>query len=158
MYALIWPMSLILVAMVAQAVIEPSGCDSDWRLQPITQTFNYADDVQPVWNQYCANCHVDHGGVPAAGLDLDPAFSYLNLVNAPNNTLSILLVSPGDPQGSLIFRKVNCIEPGPEMGDPRMPLGRPRLPPTQQALIHDWIAAGAPILLERLYASGFEER
>ena len=153
-----YPLLLILVSAVANSAIEPSGCDTAWRQQPITQEFSYLEDIQPVWNQFCANCHVDHGGGPAAGLDLDPAFSYPNLVNAPNGTLSILLVAPGDPAGSLIFRKINCSEPGPELGDPPMPLGRPSLPPSQQALIYDWIAAGGPMQLERLFASGFEER
>ncbi|MCB1590097.1 MAG: hypothetical protein KDI56_14410 [Xanthomonadales bacterium] len=140
------------------AQIIPLGCADQWRDEPRTQSFDYALDIQPIWGQYCANCHVAHGGSPAAGLDLDPAFSYGQLVNAPDHSLTILRVVPGDPEGSLLFRKLNCLEPGPASGDPPMPLGRPPLSASLQARIHDWIAAGAPLQLWRIYADDFETR
>jgi|CXWL01.1.fsa_nt_gi hypothetical protein len=151
-------MVLLLCAQGAAAAIDPSGCDQDWRLEPITQGFDYATDIQPVWSQYCANCHVDHAGSPLAGLDLDPAFSYTNLVLAPDGGLTIYLVEPFNPAGSLLFRKLNCNVPGPDVDGVRMPYGRPALSPALQALVYDWIAAGAPLSLERMFAGGFEER
>lgn len=149
---------LALWAGVAKAAIPPAGCDTDWRQQPITHGFDYATDIQPVWNQFCANCHVAHGGAPLAGLDLDPPFSYTNIVDTPDAGLTILLVAPGNPADSLLWRKVNCNEPGPQVNDQRMPLGRPPLPFEQQALLYDWIAAGAPFSLDRVMGSGMEER
>ena len=158
----VWLPLVVAVAMglanAAHSAIDPGGCDSEWREQPITQAFNYSNDIQPIWSQFCANCHVDHGGAPLAGLDLDPPFSYSNIVNAPNGDLSILLVASFDPAGSLVFRKINCDAPGPHPGGARMPLGRPPLSPAVQALLYDWIAAGAPLQLERLFAAGFESR
>lgn len=138
--------------------MEPRRCDSDWRAQPITHTFNYNTDIQPIWNQFCANCHVAHGGAPLAGLDLDPPFSYFNIVDAPDASLSILHVAPGNPADSLIWRKVNCATPGPDPGDARMPLARPPLSPAVRARLYDWIAAGAPMTLDRVFGSGMEER
>ena len=142
----------------ADAAIDPTGCEDAWREQAITYAFDYGQDIQPIWSQYCANCHVDFGGAPLAGLDLNPAFSYSNLVNAPDGCLSIFLVAPGDPAGSLLFRKVNCTAPGPHLGAGRMPLGRLPLSPTLQARIYDWIAAGAPMAIDRIFAAGFEVR
>lgn len=144
--------------MAANAAIDPTGCEDAWRTQPVTYAFDYAKDIQPIWGQYCSNCHVDFGVTPLGGLDLNPQFSYTNLVNAPDASLSILLVAPGDPAGSLLFRKINCSAPGPHVGAGRMPLGRVPLSPAVQARLYDWIAAGAPIQIDRVFAAGFEVR
>jgi hypothetical protein len=148
----------VLIAPLARAAIAPNGCDESWRTQAVTQSFDYNTDIQPIWNQFCANCHVAHGGSPSAGLDLDAAFSYSNMVGAPNNDLSILLVAPGDAQSSLLWRKINCTAPGPSLNGARMPLARAPLNASLQALIYDWITAGAPRTLERIFASDLEDR
>ena len=150
--------AVLCLPLGANAAIDPTGCDATWREQTVTYAFDYAKDIQPIWGQYCSNCHVDFGGSPLGGLDLNPAFSYNNLVGSPDNSLSIFLVAPGDPAGSLLFRKINCIAPGSFQGAARMPLGRVPLNPTLQALIYDWIAAGAPIQLDRIFAASFEVR
>ena len=157
---LLWilPVVALCLPMLANAAIDPTGCEDTWRTQPITYAFDYAKDIQPIWGQYCANCHVAFGGAPLAGLDLNPAFSYSNLVGAPDTSLSIFLVAPGDPAASLLFRKINCTAPGPFVNAGRMPLGRIPLSPTLQARIYDWIAAGAPMTLDRIFAASFEER
>jgi hypothetical protein len=151
-------LAVALLAGSASAAIPPEGCDGEWLSEPVTQRFDYANDIQPIWDQFCANCHINHAGSPQAGLDLDPPFSYFNLVDVPDGGLSILLVKPGDPEASLLWRKVNCSVPGPDPEDNRMPLNRVPLTPAAQARIHDWIAAGAPQMLERLFAGGFEAR
>lgn len=143
---------------VAAAAIEPTGCETAWLAQPVTQGFDYDNDIQPIWDQFCANCHVSHAGMPLGGLDLDPPFSLSNLVGAPSSDLSLLLVAPGDPLASLLWRKVNCDSPGPRKGDGRMPFARPPLSAALQARIFDWIAAGAPQLLDRVFANGMEPR
>jgi len=150
--------ALLFVSQVAVAAIPPADCDTDWQTAAIAQSFDYAADIQPIWTQFCANCHVDHGGAALAGLDLNPAFSYNNLVNAPDGSLSIYLVAPGEPSESLLWRKLNCNAPGPHAGAARMPLGRPVLTPILQALVYDWINAGAPANLQRIHAGGFEAR
>ena len=144
--------------MAANAAIDPTGCEDTWRTQPLTYAFNYAKDIQPIWGQYCSNCHVDFGSTPLGGLDLNPKFSYSNLVNAPDTGLSILLVAPSNPAGSLLFRKINCTAPGAHQGAGRMPLGRIPLSATLQARIYDWIAAGAPMQIDRIFTASFEVR
>ena len=69
----------LLMAMLAIAV-PPESCDPAFRAEPQMHAFNYAAQIQPIWNQYCADCHVQHGGNPVMGLDLEPPFSRDNLV------------------------------------------------------------------------------
>lgn len=139
------------------AAIEPSGCDPAFRAVPQTHTFDYATQIQPIWIQFCADCHVQHGGNPAMGLDLEPPFSRDNLVLVPSaQDPTIALVWPGQPAISLLLRKLNCSAPGPLIGLARMPFGRPPLESALQALVYDWIAAGAPV--EVLWRDGFDER
>jgi hypothetical protein len=140
---------------VEHRAIEPSGCDTEFLTQPVRYRFNYEQDIQPLWAKRCSNCHVDHAGNPLGGLDLDPPGSYSNIVNAPSVADPILLVRPRDPRASLMFRKINCEVPGPLQNSPRMPLARPALSASEQALIYDWIAAGAPETNDTLFRSGF---
>ena len=133
-----------------------SGCDSIASI-PITWNINYTVDIQSVFNTRCSNCHVDHGGNPSGDLDLDPEFSWDNLVNGPSNEQpGRYLVVPGQPLDSVLFEKINCEMPGAGMRMPRM---RPPLPLAEQALIFDWIMLGAPRdPTDFILASGFEPR
>jgi hypothetical protein len=49
-------------------------------------------------------------------------------------------VTPGQPERSFLFVKINCQNPG---RGARMPLGRAPLSINQQGLIYDWIRQGA---------------
>lgn len=146
----------LLISLLAMA-IPPEGCDPAFLAEPQAHTFDYAAQIQPIWSQYCADCHVQHGGNPATGLDLEPPFSRDNLVLVPSaQEPTVALVWPGRPEISLLWRKLNCDAPGPLTGGQRMPFGRPPLPPGLQALVYDWIAAGAPT--ELLLRDGFDQR
>jgi hypothetical protein len=77
----------------------------------------------------------------SAGLSLAPENSFTALVNVDSSQdPTIKRVIPFSSLGSLIFRKVNCANPG--VGS-RMPLGRPSLSLDEQRLIRDWIDQGA---------------
>ncbi len=147
------PGAVALVLVPALAVAQPSGCDSIASV-PITWNIDYAKDIQEIFATRCSNCHVDHAGNPQAGLDLDPKWSYENLVGTPSGSGEILVV-PGNPQASVLYQKINCDTP---VAGLRMPRLRPDLPLAEQALIHDWIMLGAPRLSDTLFASGFEPR
>lgn len=134
----------------------PMQCDSIASV-PITWNIDYATDIQDLFNERCSNCHVDHGGSPEGDLDLDPKWSYDNLVGAPSNSpTGGTLVIAGDPGNSVLFQKINCNVPDSGV---RMPRARPALPLADQALIYDWIMLGAPRLpTDFIFASGFEQR
>lgn len=134
----------------------PTQCDSIASV-PITWNIDYATDIQGLFNERCSNCHVDHAGSPDANLDLDPKWSYDNLVGSPSSSpTGGTLVIPGDPGNSVLFQKINCGVPDSGV---RMPRARPVLPLADQALIYDWIMLGAPRLpTDFIFASGFELR
>lgn len=122
----------------------PSGCDSIAAI-PATYAIDYQLNIQPIFSSRCANCHVDSAGAPEADLDLNPEPSWFNLVGVNSSQdASQTRVVAGDALRSLLFRKVNCNVPGPFVDSERMPQNRPDLQLVQQALIYDWIMAGAP--------------
>jgi mono/diheme cytochrome c family protein len=126
----------------------PTDCDDLGSVAPFTQ-FNYPLVIQSIWQGNCSGCHLSGGS--SGGLNLDPPGSDLNLINvASTQNPAFTLVVPGDPLASLLFLKLNCDGPG--LGS-RMPLGGPNLSLTQQALIFDWIEAGAPLM-----SNGMEDR
>ncbi len=143
-----------LLPLRAQTV--PSGCDSI-ASTPATYTIDYVADIQPIWSTRCANCHVDHGGAPLGDLDLDPEPSWFNLVDVQSSQdATQIRVVPRDALRSLLFRKVNCANPG--LGQ-RMPLRPPAISLLQQALIYDWIEAGAPNgITDTIFFNNFELR
>jgi hypothetical protein len=139
----------------------PEGCDDSLRDPPYTYRFDYTADIQPIWTQFCANCHVFHGGQPAYGLDLQAPNSYDALVLAPSSDdATRALVLPGRPDESVLLTRLRCNAPGPLPESARMPLERNPLSPALQARVYDWIAAGAPRdnRDSALYRDSFEGR
>lgn len=143
--------------VVAQAI--PSGCDSIATV-PATYAIDYQLNIQPIFSLRCANCHVQSAGAPDADLDLDPEPSWFNLVGVNSSQdASQIRVIPGDALRSLLFRKVNCDIPGPFVESERMPQNRADLQLADQALIYDWIMAGAPNgPTDTLFFNSFELR
>lgn len=150
----------LVVTTPALSGLNPSGCDDLSSIQPFTQ-FRYGqiqsffdvlvvvDPKQPLVPQ-CTRCH--NGQVGAGFLSLSEELSFNNLVGLPSAFGSVpwLRVSPGIPDQSWLFYKINCLDPG--FGSP-MPSDTPRLSTTQQRFIFDWIRVGAP-----LSKNGFEDR
>lgn len=143
----------------------PTGCTRIADV-PVVYAMTYGAAVQGVFDNYaasgtagCVDCHFTPPPDPAGPLDLEPGVSWAHLVNvaSPNDPAQIYVV-PGRPEQSLLFRKINCDTPG--LGA-RMPLGGfgGGLSVDQQALIYDWIAAGAlPGTSEGLFRNGFDMR
>ena len=96
---------------------------------------------------------------PSGNLDLSDGISWFNLVNVPSDEdAGLTYVVPGHPEQSLLFQKINCDSP---VVGSRMPYGFPTgtLSAEQQALIWDWIAAGAPVgITDGIFRNGFDLR
>ncbi len=138
------------------SALEPSECDSIDSV-PMRFDIDYGADVQPIFTGHCANCHVESGGAPLAGLELDVGVSWFQLVGTSSSQdPSLTRVIPGDAAQSLLYQKVNCTFPA--IGS-RMPFERPELSVENQAVIHDWIVLGASSTTsEVIFLSGFEVR
>jgi len=95
-------------------------------ITPIPDVVSYSNDVQPLWDQDCINCHKPGGTAP----DLTAANSYLALTK--NNKYVI----PNNAAGSLVHKAL--------IGD-----GAPLMPTSGKwsdskiALVDKWINDGA---------------
>jgi len=162
-------LAIALAAGPAEAlagVAVPSGCTRIADIAP-NYAISYGAAIQGLFDDYatnggtagCVDCHFAPPPKPSGDLDLSAGTSWAHLVGVPSTAdPSIAYVVPGRPDLSLLFRKVNCDEPG--VGA-RMPLDGygGGLQPEQQALIYDWIANGAqPGSSDTLFRSGFDLR
>jgi hypothetical protein len=95
--------------------------------------------VQQVFKAHCVSCH--SAGGAAGGLDLETdAWNAIVQTESAGNP-GELLVAPGDPEGSLLFRKVHGTQDEDEGGI--MPPGGEGLGTREKALLWEWIEAGA---------------
>ena len=105
------------------------------------------EDIEArVLRPHCAipSCHAS--AEPTGRMRLDEDFPRATLRDIAAMGVScrdqgLVRVVPGDPAHSLLYRKIS--EDAPPCGS-RMPQAAPPLPPELIALVHDWIAAGAP--------------
>lgn len=88
---------------------------------------NYEEDVLPIFQQHCAECHGDEK--QEEGLKLT---SYRAAINGSQNGT---VIEPGDPESSYLIELVSTGQM-PKRGDP--------LSPQEVEIISAWIAAGAP--------------
>lgn len=127
---------------------------------PIRYDVSFQSDIRPWLESQDLNCTTCHGG--SGGLNLQSGVAFAALLG-PNEQgqpsqgdSSILRVRPFEPLASALFLKINCSPP---------PFGN-RMPPSGgsasgefQALVYDWIAAGALMPEdggERLFIGRFE--
>lgn len=99
-----------------------------------------------VFRPHCSipSCHASSEPTGRMRLDDDQAATTLRNVSAMGVSCSgqgLTRVRPGDPDGSLLYRKI--AEDSPPCGS-RMPQGAEPLSPELIALVREWIAAGAP--------------
>jgi hypothetical protein len=121
---------------------------TDGQSTPVVRTITlpvsvpqYSADIQTVWNTVpgCAGCHGASGG-----LSLGQGVSYGNLVNVIGIGFvcsSLKRVAPGDPDNSVLIRKME----GTACGN-RMPRGNGTyfdLNPGLVIRVRSWILAGA---------------
>ena len=134
---------------------DPSGCDM---LDPAPlNTAVEFESIQAIFTGGVgqeARCTTCHSPNVSGGLSLAPGNSFAALVNVDSaQDPTIKRVVPFSSSTSLLFRKVNCTEPGVGL---RMPRGRAPLSLDEQRLIRDWIDQGALLRSAPLMADGFE--
>jgi hypothetical protein len=143
--------ALALLPMPAAAQ-SATGCAALTSI-PFREYVDYAASIQPIFDNACIRCH----GNGSTFLDLSSGQSAAALIGIPSVLQPTLIrVVPGLPMQSLLRGKVQCAVP--EVGA-RMPLNTNPLSLLQQALIYDWIVAGAPLDSgQRIFVGGFESR
>lgn len=115
-----------------------------------------SDDYAGFFDRYgCTSCH--RGAAPPADLDLSGTNfdAACGIVDQDSSTAPIKRVEPWNPGRSLIYQVINCAQP-----DGAFRMAEPPL--ADRAVIHDWIARGAPVLSNDcpnpspILADGFE--
>ncbi|NUN15086.1 MAG: hypothetical protein HUU55_15760, partial [Myxococcales bacterium] len=106
---------------------------------PAPPQISYSQQVQPIWNKWCTNCHGVQGG-----LNLSSAVSYNNLVNV-NSTCNSLVkrVTPGNTAASMLWRKIANTSDKCGSAMPLVPGGLISASPSEAALVEQWILQGA---------------
>jgi hypothetical protein len=143
----VWTTTLIVVSCVWSA-----GCDEKLSsiagptpgLEPTFSSIQREIFSSPdaAGRRACVTCHTNVGRNPAAGLNLLPDASYAALVGVASVTNpGRTRVIPGDPDGSILIRK---LEGTPGTSGQRMPIGGPPyLTAGQTQIIRRWIELGA---------------
>lgn len=135
----------------------PPTDPADQGLEPIDECVDTPADVSPLQRPTLTNvrdtlltsscvfssCH--GAGNPAAGLDLTAVDLHSVLMGTSAQT-GMPWVSPGDPDGSWLYRSISQCQPTDDDGNVRshMPLNAPTLAdPGMVAMVREWILAGA---------------
>jgi mono/diheme cytochrome c family protein len=112
----------------------------------VTPPSQYTQTVQPIFDAECVACHIT--GNPPAGLNLQAAVSYGNIVNVPSTQLpSMLRIKPNDTANSYLIHKVEGSQGNVGGSGGRMPQGcsvNTCLSGAQINAIKAWVNAGAP--------------
>jgi hypothetical protein len=158
-----WPILFAgLVAWTAADADAPSGCIDISDQPPSYSGIQFSAAIQSnIFVNFlsfpdqagCADCHTTAMGsqMPSGNLDLDPGDDpppYENIINVPAyDSPDLTYVVPKHPERSLLFWKVNCLNPvvGGQMPSLGYPTGSTTLSTYQMAQLWDWIAEGAGV-------------
>jgi hypothetical protein len=107
---------------------------------PDEPTMSFTENIAPLWDTRCAipSCH---DAASPQTPTLEPDVSYANTVNVASvQQPSLDLVTPGIPDESYLFQKIDPMQQFPVTGA-LMPLGCPSAPPAGGCLTADEVAA-----------------
>lgn len=122
---------ILTMPLLAFALAGLGGCDRGTEAGAVS----FRQDVQPILDNYCAECHTGEGaGLEASG------FSVASYESVMKGTKFGSMIEPGDPLSSSLYRLVSGREIHPSI---RMPHGRTGLTETEIAVIEAWISQGA---------------
>lgn len=122
---------ILTLQVLALALPGLGGCDRGTDAGAVS----YRQDVQPILDSYCAECHTGEGaGLEASG------FSMASHEAVMRGTKFGSMIEPGDPLSSSLYRLVSGREIHPSI---RMPHGQTGLTEAEIAVIEAWISQGA---------------
>jgi hypothetical protein len=113
---------------------------------------SHADDVQPIWDTFCIQCHFPTDPEPAGNLDLTAAVAYFSIVNVASqqSMTGQVRVAPGSPNDSYLWHKIKGTHlcPDPDGDTDGMPASDELLSdisPDDVTTITEWICCGAAL-------------
>lgn len=124
--------------VVLMALAFLAACDRSNPTEP--EGPSLAEVQDQVFSQSCVGCHGGSG--PAAGLNLEEANAFDNIVNVPSSQVpSLLRVEPGNADDSYLLVKITGSERM-APGTFQMPIGQ-ELSSEHIGLVRRWIDGGA---------------
>jgi hypothetical protein len=102
-------------------------------------SYNYDDDIQPLWTSKCASCHI---GSTSGGLDLTTSSDQINVASDDVGTMD--RIEPGSTSNSYIWHKLNNTQSSVGGAGVQMPKGRSPLSNSELTMVETWILEGAP--------------
>lgn len=121
------------ITSLITAVAIAAGLSACGKQEPAVKV-TYAVDIEPVMQQYCAECHLgDHEGVTASGFKVE---SYETVMQG---TKFGPIIVPGSSESSSLYRLV-AGEVDPSI---QMPHGKAALSEAEIKALKDWIDQGA---------------
>lgn len=139
-------LSLVFSFLALVAVMVAAGCQPS-PAPPVTPgsgnapSISFAKDILPIFDVQCVTCHQGPG---RAGLVLQPAVAYKNLVGVASTESQLQRVAPGSPDKSYLLNKLKGTQSQVGGAGQQMPFGGLPLPQAQIDSIQQWIAQGAP--------------
>ena len=98
-------------------------------------------DLPKLFEERCGGAACHEGGNPASGLDLVAPGVGDRVANVAGTGCSGLLADPSNPTGSVIYTKVETLQPVCGAG---MPIGREPLDEAELTCLRDWISGLVP--------------
>jgi mono/diheme cytochrome c family protein len=143
LFLLTFAATLAISALMVLPACSSGGSTNSSGSSQTTSGVSYSRNIQSLFNTYCVTCHQ---GAGQAGLSLEPASSYKNLVGAPSteSTTGELRVKAGAPDQSYLLAKLNGTQVAAGGSGAQMPLVGGPLSAAQINLVQQWITAGAP--------------
>lgn len=98
-------------------------------------------DIVPLLKSRCVMCHLP--GAEQGGLALHPKGAYANLIDVKSTQSPLVLVSPGNPENSYLYRKLTGTHLQAGGSGERMPFGDASLSEEDLDRVRRWIEGGA---------------
>jgi hypothetical protein len=134
---------MLCVCGIALVTIVSARSDAVADRRPATSAgakVRFSRDVQPIFDANCVTCHQTGGA--QGNLILEAGVAYRATVSRPSAQSRLLRVSPGSPEGSYLFHKVNGTHLRVHGSGERMPTTGP-LDRNSIEIIRKWISEGA---------------
>ncbi len=135
--------SLSILSMFGIVMFMPTSSDAAAERRVATSTsvkVRFKRDVQPIFDANCVACHQTGGA--QGNLVLEAGEAYRAIVSRPSSEGRLLRVSPGRPDQSYLYHKVNGTHLRVGGSGERMPTTGP-LDRNSIGIIRNWISQGA---------------
>ena len=123
---------------------ETAAAESGDEESASVRVVSYAEEVFPIFEQKCVDCHHQNNAVKIILTDIfDPELGMINRPNSWPNSERPVLVVPGEPENSALMLKIERTDYDPKVEGNPMPWNIARLTDGELTELRVWINEGA---------------